>query len=97
MVGQQGLADRASDKPANGPLVAEFHLALSGVDIDVDQAGRHFEKQAAHRVAALHEAGVIAFEHGVMEAAVVDGTAVDEQVLIFSRGAGDARSADESP
>ena len=84
--GAHGFHDKLSDLA----LAMKFHLALGRVDIDVHLAGIEFQKETADRVAALHQGGMIAFDEGTVEAAVFNGASIDEEVLIGSRGAGNA-------
>jgi hypothetical protein len=97
MVIEQGTTDGIGNKAADLPFVAEADFAFGGVDVDIDAGGIDLEEEAANGVAALHEAGVIAFVEGVVEAAILDGAAVDKEVLVFAGGAGDAGGADETP
>jgi hypothetical protein len=93
----EGVADGLGDELADGSFAVEFHLAFGGVDIDVHLAGIEFEEQAGDGVPAFHEDIVIAFDEGGVEAAVFDGTPVDEDVLVVAGGAGDAGGADPAP
>jgi hypothetical protein len=94
---EEGFADGAGDEATDGAFLSELNLAFGGVDIDVDGGGIDFEEETADGVTALHEGGVVAFVEGVVEAAVLDGTTVDEEMLFVAGGAGDSGSADETP
>jgi hypothetical protein len=85
--GEQCFLHRLGDQFPDFKFAVEFHLALGRVDVHVHGGGINFQKQAADRVAAFHQRGVIALEQRVIEAAVFDRTAVDEQVLAFARRA----------
>jgi len=96
-MGFEGLADGLGDEASHGAFLPELHLALGGVDVHVHGGGVDVEEEAADGVAALHEGGVIALDQGVVEAAVLDGATVDEEVLLVAGGARDAGGADEPP
>jgi len=93
----QRFAHGLGDALADGALVVKLHLAFGRVDVHVDERGIDFEAQAADRVTALHQRRVVAFDEGKVDAAVLDGPPVDEDVLVLARGTGDAGSADEAP
>ena len=59
---QQSFSNGLRDPAAHGLLVMEFHFAFRRVDIDIDRRRIDFQKEAAHRVTAFHERGVIAFQ-----------------------------------
>jgi hypothetical protein len=82
---------------ANHPFVVEFHLALGGMNVDVDARRIHLEKEATERVTPFHERGVITFKQREVEATILHWTPVDEEMLVFARGAGDSRLANETP
>lgn len=55
----QGVAQATDDQPAHQPGVAEPHLGLGGVDVDVDQTRVELNVEGAGRVAvAGQEVGV---------------------------------------
>ena len=83
---------RLGDQFPDFKFAVEFHLALGRMNIHVHAGGINFQKQAADRVAAFHQRGVIAFEQRVVESAIFDGAAVDEQVLALARRARNARA-----
>lgn len=97
MIPQQRLAHGLGHQPTHVAFVAEFHLALRGMNVHVHFAGIDFEEEAADREAALHQRGVIALGQREVQAAVFDGAAVDEDVLFFAGRARDARRTDEAP
>jgi hypothetical protein len=49
------------------------------VDVDIDLRRVDFHEQAADRVTAFHQRGVIAFEQGEIEAAILHRPAIDEK------------------
>ena len=73
------------------------HLALGGMDVDIDQGGIEFNEEAAERIAALHQHGVIALDEGEIESAVFDGASVHEEMLVVSSGTRHAGCADDAP
>jgi hypothetical protein len=94
---EQCFVDGLGHEFADLGLAVEFYFALGGVDVHVHGGGIEFEEQATDRVAALHQRGVVAFEQGVIDAAVLHRAAVDEHVLVLAGGARDAGRADETP
>lgn len=81
---KEGFPHRLGNHPANRSLFAELNFALGRVDVDVDGRRIDFEEQAANGVAPLHEGGMVAFEEGVVETSVVDGSPIDEKVLLVA-------------
>src|SRR5207253_3809049 len=73
------------------------YLAFGGMNVDVHLGWSQFEKQTADRIAPFHQGSVIAFEQRVVERAVFDRAAVDEQVLVLARGSRNAWRAHEAP
>jgi hypothetical protein len=94
---EEGLAYSLGDHAANGAFFTELNLALGRVDVDVDGRGIDLEEKAADGVTPLHEGGMVPFDQGVVEAAVVDWPPVDEEVLLVARGSGSARGTDQPP
>ena len=97
MKAQQGFAYRLSDEPAHLGFLVKLHFAFRRMDVDVHGRGVELEKEAAHGVTAFHEGGVIALEQGEIQATVLDGPAVYEEVLVLARGPRHPGRADESP
>ena len=94
---QERLANRLSQQLAHGPFPMEFHFPLGRVDIHVHLRGIDFQEQAADRIAVFHQGRVIAFEQGKVDAAILHGAAVDEDVLLGPAGAGNAGRAQQTP
>ena len=94
---EQAVSDGGGDMFADGEFAVKLHLALCGVDVYVDFGGIDFQEEAADGVATLHEGSVVALEQGEVDGAIIDGTAVHEDVLILSGRAGNSRCADQSP
>lgn len=70
------------------------HLGLRRMNIDVDFGGGHLKSQEAARKAADHQQPTIRFAQGMLQGAVADGAAVEEQVLQAVVAAGDTGIAD---
>ena len=66
------------------------------MDVHVDQGRIDFQEQAADRIAALHQRGVVALDQRQIQTAMLDGTAVDEEVLVLAGGTRNARCTDEA-
>jgi hypothetical protein len=94
---EEGTANGVGNETADVPLIAEADFAFGRVDVDIDAGGVQFEEEAADRVATPHQARVVAFVEGEVQAAAFDRTAVDEEVLVLPGSAGDPRRADEAP
>jgi len=56
-----------------------------------------FQEQTARPGSAFHQRRVIAFQQSEIKAAILHRAAVNEEVLLIARGAGDTRFADEAP
>src|SRR6266850_2375862 len=97
MIPQQGFANRLSDDLPHRPFVMKLHFTLGGMNVDIHITRIDFQKKAANRVSPFHQRGVIPFEESVVEATVVYGAAVHEQMLVFPSGSRDPWLADESP
>src|SRR4026208_2045488 len=94
---QQRLAHRLCREPAGRPFVVGTQLPLGRMTIYVHGSGIDFEKQAADRIASLHERRVVALDEREVQATILDGPFVHEKMLIFARRARDPRLADETP
>ena len=86
-LGQRMLAG-ADDQPAHQPGVAEAHLGLGRMDVDVDRLGRHLEKQRHQRMAVAGEEILVGAAHRAVQQPVAHRPAVDEEILL-RRGARD--------
>lgn len=67
--------------------VLEADFAFGGVDVDVDECGRHVEEQEADGVSADHQESAVGFFQRVLEAAILDPASVEEEELIAASGA----------
>ncbi len=97
MKSEQGLPHRLGHRATHVGFAMELHFAFGRVDVHIDCGGVDFQDQAADRVAAFHQRGVVTLEQREIEAAIFDGAAIDKEVLVVARGAGNARRPDESP
>jgi hypothetical protein len=61
--------------------IAETHLRLGRVHIDIDLIGRHFQKEKSRRITAGHDQAAIGLPKGVQQAAVADPAAIEEEIL----------------
>ena len=94
---QQRVARGLGDEFSDFKFAVEFHLALGRMDVHVHGGRINFQKQATHRIAAFHQRRVAAFDERVVDAAIFNGTAVDENELAVARCARDAGRADQPP
>ena len=80
------LAQRAGNEAAHATGIAEAHLGLARVHVDVDLARgkRHVERE--QRVARLGQQIAVGGAHGADQQPVLHGAAVDEQVLLAGIG-----------
>jgi hypothetical protein len=97
MPGLERFADGFRHETADGAFAVELHLALGGVDVDVDFGGVDFEEQTADRKPALHEGVVVTLDERGVETAVLDRAPVHEEMLVIAAAAGDARGTDPAP
>ena len=94
--GERG-AQRTDDQAAHDAGVAEAHLGLGGMDVDVDQRGRRLEEQRHHGMAIARQEILVGAAHGAGEQLVAHRPAVDEEILVLAgrpierRQAGEAR------
>ena len=94
---QQRLPHGLRHQAADFRLAMKFHLSFRGVNVDVHRCRVNFQKQAAHRIAPLHQRGVVTFQQREVQPAILHRPTVDEQALVFARSARDAGRADETP
>jgi hypothetical protein len=97
MVLEERATDGFSDQSPNEVLLMKSHLAFRRMDIDIDFRRVQFDEQASDWIATLHQGSMISLNQGIVQAAMLDGPTVDEEVLVLARGARDARRADEPP
>ncbi len=92
--GAERMAGGADDQPAHQCSVAEAHLGLGRVDVDVDQLGRQLEKQRHHGMAVAGEKILIGAAHRALQQAVAHRPAIDEEELPGGGRAMEGRQAD---
>ena len=93
----QSFPHGLSDQVPHRLLIAKSDFTFGGVDVHVHAGRIDFKEQATNRIASFHERGVIAFQQRKVQSPVFYRATIYKQVLGFSRGAGDARLADEAP
>ena len=92
--GGQRVAQRADDQAAHQCGVAEAHLGLRRMDVDVDLLGRPIDEQRDHRMAVAREHILIGAAHRADQQLVAHRPAVDDEILVARRGAVERRQAD---
>lgn len=65
--------------------------------VDVDECGWEFEEEEADRVSADHEQSAVGFRECVLEAAVLDPAAIEEEELVAAGSAAECWFADVAP
>ncbi len=90
------LAQRADDQSAHQAGIAEAHLGLGGMDVDVDRLARSFEEQRHHRMPVAREQILIGAAHRADQEFVAHRPTVDEEILIARGRAVEGRQADEA-
>jgi hypothetical protein len=93
---RQGVAQAADDQAAHQGRVAEPHLGLGRVDVDVDLGGVERHVEGRRRVAVAGQEVGIGGAQGALQQAVAHGAAVDEQVLVGGVAAVVGGQADEA-
>ena len=71
----QGVAQRADQQRAHTASVAEAHLGLGGVNVDVDLLRRQLDEEREQRIAAFGDQVAVGGAHGA------------DQQLVFHRPA----------
>ena len=94
---QQRFLDRLRDKFPDFKFAVKFHLAFGRMNVHVHRSGITFEEQAADRVTAFHQRRVIAFDERVVEPAIFNRAAVDEQMLALARRARNTGRTNQTP
>ena len=80
--GAQGTDDQA----AHDAGIAEAHLGLGRMDVDVDHLGRRFEEQRHHRMAVARQEILVGAAHRAGQQLVAHRAAVDEEILVLAVG-----------
>ena len=93
--GGQRVAQRHDDQPAHRCGVAEPHLGLRRVDVDVDVLRRPVDKQRDHRVAVAGEHILVGAADRPDQQLVAHRPPVDDEILVARRGAVEGRQPDQ--
>ncbi len=92
MLGQGGV-DGLLHGAEDGPFLAEAHLGLGWMHVDVHQRRVQLDQQHGHRVAAHHQPVAVGLGDGIGQAAVLDRAAVEEEEDVVAVGAAEGRQA----
>ena len=84
----QSVFDRSENGAENGVFVAETHLRLGGMDVDVHFLERHDYVEDVHGIGALDEIVAVGFVDRRGDGVHRDGSAVDDDGLSGARGRG---------
>ncbi len=82
----QRLAKGPNQHPPHAARIAEAHLGLGRMHVDVDLARRHRHEQREQRVARLGDQIAVGRAHGADQQLVLHRPAVDEEVLLAGVG-----------
>ncbi len=93
--GGQRVAQRADDQPAHQCGVAEPHLGLGRMDIDVDLLRRPIDEQRDHRVAVAGEHILVGAADRTDQQLVAHRPPVHDEILVARRGAVEGRQPDK--
>ena len=93
---RQRLAQRADHEAAHQPRVAEAHLGLRGMHVDVDQLRVAGEEEHRRRVAVAGEQVGVGRAQRAEQQLVAHRAAVDEEVLRHRRAAREGRQRREA-
>ena len=90
---RQGLAQSTDDQTPDHTRLAEAHLGLRRMDIDVDDRGRDFQEQRHQRVAVAGQEIRIGPAQRSEEQAILHRPVIDEEVLHLRIAAVERRQA----
>ena len=94
---QQRFVDGLGGVLAHFKFAVKLHLALGRMNVHIYGGGGDFQEKAADRVAAFHQGIMIAFNQGVIDAAIFHRPSVDKNKLSVARGARDPGRTDQTP
>ncbi len=93
--GGERVAQRPDDQTAHQGGVAEPHLGLRRVNIDVDLLGWAIDEQRDHRVAVAGEHILVGAADRTDQQFVAHRPPVDDEILVARRGAVEGRQPDQ--
>ncbi len=93
--GGQRVAQRPDDQPAHQCGIAEPHLGLGRMDVDVDLLGWPIDEQRDHRVAVAGEHILVGAADRTDQQLVAHRPPVDDEILVARRGAVERRQPDQ--
>ncbi len=71
--------------PVETLRIAKADLGFCRMDVDVDLIGRKLQKQKGDRISARHQQPAIRLAERVLQRAVLDEAAIEEQILALPR------------
>ncbi len=87
------MAQSADHQATHACGIAEAHLRLGRMDVDIDLGGREFDKQRRHRMPVARKEICIGGADHARQQPVLHWTAVDEQILVLRAAAIECRQA----
>ena len=94
--GRQRVTQRTDDQAAYQTGVAEAHLGLGGVDVDVELVLRAIEEQHHHGMAVARQEILVGAAHRAGQQLVAHRPSVDEQILVLGGRAVERRQPGEA-
>ena len=91
-----GAVDGAHHESSDPLVVAESHLGLGGMDVQIHREGGYLQEKRHHGIPVGCKNTLIGALHRAQQKAVPDGTAIDEQELSLGIGPVECRQAGES-
>jgi hypothetical protein len=96
VVTEEDFAEAGHDEAVESAGVFEADFDLGGVDVDVDVFGGQREEEDGGGLSAGLGEAAVGFLEGVGEGFVLDGPAVDVEVLVLGGGVGEFGEADDT-
>ena len=75
----------------------EFYLSFGWMNIHIDRCRVDFQEQTTDGIPSFHQRRVIALEQREIQSAVLDGTTIYKEMLVFTSRAGNPGRADKAP
>ena len=94
---QQRVVDRPGHEFAHFKFPVKLHLPLRRMDIHVHCRRVNFDKQAANRVAPLHQGVMVALNQRVIDAPILHGTPIYKHKLAIPGRPRHPRRANQTP